>query len=183
MGSRLRLQLAPQQRCGGDADARHLGDMVAFSTHERDGFGCKVGALRNRVESVAADPREAVSLIRLAMTGSVEVSHRASAVALADKSIDERLITRSKEAIANSRDHLADIPPSRLRQQEFADLKLANTHLDLARRHIHRQRDLIDRLSRNGISTELAERLLDTMQSTLLALEAHRTFIRGRLGM
>jgi hypothetical protein len=132
---------------------------------------------------VTADPREAVSLIRLAMTESVEVSHRASAVALADKSIDERLITRSKEAIAISRDRLDDVPPSPVREQEFADLRLANSHLDLARGHVRRQRDLIDRLSRSGISTELAERLLDTMQSTLLALEAHRTFIRGRLGM
>jgi hypothetical protein len=157
--------------------------MAPFSIHGLCGLGCKVGPLSNRVESVAADPREAVSLIRLAMAEPIEVSHRASAVALEDKSVHERLIARSKEAIAISRDHLDDVPPSPVRQQEFADLRLANSHLDLARRHIRRQRDLIEHLSRSGISTELAERLLDTMQSTLLALEAHRTFIRGRLGM
>jgi hypothetical protein len=38
--------------------------------------------------------------MKLAMAHSVEISHRASALAAAAKSSDERLITRSKEAIA-----------------------------------------------------------------------------------
>jgi len=121
--------------------------------------------------------------MRLAMAESIELSHRASVFATANKSTDERLITRSKEAIATSRDHLGNLPPSLARQREFADLKLADTHVDQARIHIHRQRDLVDRLSRRGIPTDLAERLLETMQTTLRVMEGHRTLIRDRLGI
>ena len=130
---------------------------------------------------MAGDPRQATTLIRRMADHSADISRRASALAAAAKSSDERLITRSKEAIANSRDHLGKLPPSPARRKEFADLSLSDTHIDLARGHIRRQRDLIERLSRRGIPTDMAELLLETLENTLRALEGHRTLIRNRL--
>jgi len=122
---------------------------------------------------------------RIVRAASDAAAHRDSARehTTAALAVNERLITRSGEAIACSRERLAGAPLSTARQMEFRHLKIAEVHVGLARILIRRQRNLIDRLSARGISTNLAEMVLNTMQITLAAMEGHRTYMRQCAGI
>jgi hypothetical protein len=110
-----------------------------------------------------------------------EASRQTTGLALAFRSSNERLITRSKDAIAQSRKLLAN--RQRWNETEFAHLRLADDHISQARVHLQRQHQLIARLSRKGIPTDLAERVAATMQITLQVMEGHRVLIREKLGI
>jgi len=131
---------------------------------------------------MSSDPLKAASLIRSQIAASIEISREALALARAFRATDDHLITRSKEAIDRSRGVLADRPPSEARRRQFADLKLADAHVRQARHHIERQRALVRRLSRQGIPTEMAECILENLQTTLSLMESHRVLIRNLLG-
>ena len=86
---------------------------------------------------------------RIVRAASDAAAHRDSARehTTAALAVNERLITRSGEAIACSRERLAGAPLSTARQMEFRHLKIAEVHVGLARILIRRQRNLIDRLA------------------------------------
>jgi hypothetical protein len=129
------------------------------------------------------DPLEEVNLIRSGRSCLIDSGDQARLSAAGSISLDESLITRSRQAIAGSRHHLANTRPSPAKDEEFAHLKLADAHIGSARIRIHRQRNLIRYLSRKGMPIELAQRILETMQSTLREMEGHRALMHDRLGV
>ena len=60
-------------------------------------------------------------------------------------------------------------------------LALADRHIAECRAHIARQREIIEELRRDGHETDLAETLLDVLETSLRAFERHRDLILDRL--
>jgi len=130
---------------------------------------------------MSADPRQELEFIiaeSALMAGSARQALRRSALF---QSADDRLITRSKQATARSRDRLANRSPAPEMRRELADLEMADAHIAEARVRLLRQEELIDRLRGRAIATELAERVLETMQDTLKLMVDHRALMRERL--
>ena len=65
---------------------------------------------------------------------------------------------------------------------ERAHLVQADRHIQEAKAHIARQLELIKKLRKDGHDTDLAESMLDALETTLRALERHRDLILDRLG-
>jgi hypothetical protein len=109
---------------------------------------------------------------------------RQRAVSNADETaiVDIDLLARSRHALARSRARLGTAFPYRHIEQEFADLKEANRHIAHARMCIRRQQRKVDDLIRRGHPVAMAEDLLDTMITTLNAMDYHRRTILERLG-
>jgi hypothetical protein len=109
--------------------------------------------------------------------------YRERAVSLASETaiVDLSLLARSRNALAKSRAHLGTASHRQHIEQEFADLRKANRHIARARVCLHRQRQRVVELASHGHPTAMAEDLLDTMITTLNAMENHRRTILGRL--
>jgi len=113
---------------------------------------------------------------------AVQKETRAQADRLIDS--DQRLISRSRAALATSRLLLQGRQrPTLDRDREFAHLRQADVHIAGARTQIERQRRLIVELRRGCLPTDVAESLLQTMHATLKAMQGHREIIRQQLGL
>ena len=128
-----------------------------------------------------ADPRHEIALIALESAEQASIGRSIAARARELTATDEALTTRSIEAISRSRHRLANRSPLANREQDLAQLKLADGHIVSARRHVQQQQSLIERLRSHGIPTSIAEDLLTAMQETLRMMEDHRALIRQRL--
>jgi hypothetical protein len=62
-----------------------------------------------------------------------------------------------------------------------AELALADRHIAEADARILRQHRLVERLAAAGHDTGLAETLLETLQRSLAALQAHRRVIQAEI--
>ena len=60
---------------------------------------------------------------------------------------------------------------------EHDHLALANRHIVRGEERVREQRDLVDRLAERGYNTDLAQILLETMQTSLRQMHLHRQMI------
>ena len=63
------------------------------------------------------------------------------------------------------------------RALEVEHLRLADEHLDVARRSVEKQETIVDRLATAGLDVEQAVKLLEVMRDTLREFERHRQLI------
>ena len=62
-----------------------------------------------------------------------------------------------------------------------ANLRLADSHIELGQHHVAQQRESIDKLRHDGHSTAIANSLLLTLENTLAAHVADRDRLRAEL--
>jgi len=127
--------------------------------------------------------RQLVDLARLSIAEAKQTrAAAAEAKARAHESeiADERMRSRSWDALEKSRVRLTGKSGTPVDAGNVAGLKLADEHLARGRDCVQKQLRVIEQLAQANRSTDLARSILHTMENTLRAMEEHRAMMSDR---